>query len=325
DADLVPGNIRSGTTIFNVTGSSIGASGTATPDQVLSGASFSNEGGAATGSMPNIGQQNITPGLNAQGISAGYHDGSGSVAGDADLVPGNIRSGTTIFGVAGDTNVVNTGSGDAAATDLLAAKHAWVDGVEVIGIRNPAVLSKTGQTLCYDPACTVRPCPTVDCAGTGQDAEFQKGMSATPRFTDNGDGTVTDNLTGLIWLKDGGCTVFFAGDATGQNKRVWEQALVAANQLASGYCSLADGSVAGDWRLPNIRELQSLVDYSRANPSLPVGHPFLNTAISSNYYWTSTTGSVYTDAAWAMSFSGGHDTGDPKTYTNWVRPVRGGL
>ncbi|MHB1350642.1 MAG: hypothetical protein ACYCYR_12300, partial [Desulfobulbaceae bacterium] len=80
-----------------------GSEGDAVPSDVLEGKTFSNDAGPATGSMPNVGQQNITPVLNAQGISAGYHDGSGSVAGDADLVPGNIRSGTTIFNVTGSS------------------------------------------------------------------------------------------------------------------------------------------------------------------------------------------------------------------------------
>ena len=49
---------------------------------------------------------------------------------------------------------------------------------------------------------------SIACAGTGQDGELQKGVSVDPRFTDNADGTVTDNLTGLIWLKDVDCLGF---------------------------------------------------------------------------------------------------------------------
>ena len=90
----------------------------------------------------------------------------------------------------------------------------------------------------------------IDCAGTGQDGEYQAGVSVDPRFTDNGDGTVTDNLTGLIWLKDADCF----------GSRNWTNALSDANTLADGSCGLTDGSVAGDWRLPNVRELQSLID-----------------------------------------------------------------
>jgi hypothetical protein len=58
-----------------------------------------------------------------------------------------------------------------------------------------APVAKTGQTRCYNESGT-----TIKCTGTGQDGEYRKGVaSPTPRFTDNGDGTVTDHLTGLIF------------------------------------------------------------------------------------------------------------------------------
>src|SRR3990172_5700801 len=62
-------------------------------------------------------------------------------------------------------------------------------------------IPKTGQTTCYDSAGNV-----IACTGTGQDGEIQAGVPwPSPRFMDNGDGTVTDNLTGLIWLKNANC------------------------------------------------------------------------------------------------------------------------
>ena len=73
-------------------------------------------------------------------------------------------------------------------------------------------LPKTGQTTCYDTAGTV-----VSCGGTGQDGEIQAGVPLPNlRFTDNSDGTVTDNLTGLIWTKDAN----LPGTTT-----TWQQAL----------------------------------------------------------------------------------------------------
>jgi len=103
---------------------------------------------------------------------------------DTDLATGNIKSGVTVFGVAGDSNVVNTSSGDAVAGDIATGKKAWVDGVEITGTASggggSVALPKTGQTTSY---------------ATGDDGDLQKGATLpTPRFTDNGNGTVTDNL-----------------------------------------------------------------------------------------------------------------------------------
>jgi hypothetical protein len=104
---------------------------------------------------------------------------------------------------------------------------------------------------------------------------------------------VTDNLSGLIWLKHAYCLGY-------QN---WGTALTAANELESGSCGLTDGSSAGDWRLPNLREMQSLVDYGQYNPAVPIGHP--SPYIIPTDYWTSTTPGVYSSHAWSVSLEDG--------------------
>ena len=119
DADLTVGNIRQGVSIFGVAGASIEASGNAAAGEVLFGKTFSNLSGAATGSMPNNGAVNLTPGTTDQTIAAGYHNGAGKVVGDADLAAGNIKQGATIFGVAGSSIQA---SGAAAAGEVLLGK-----------------------------------------------------------------------------------------------------------------------------------------------------------------------------------------------------------
>lgn len=131
-----------------------------------------------------------------------------------------------------------------------------------------APVAKTGQTTTYS---------------TGDDGNLQRGVSwPNPRFTDNNDGTVTDNLTGLIWLKNADCV----------GGKDWSQALDFCNSLKAGDCGLTDGSNSGDWRLPNLRELQSLLHYGFYDPAVPNtagdgkwttnGEPFID--VRSLYY-----------------------------------------
>ncbi len=159
----------------------------------------------------------------------------------------------------------------------------------------------------------------------GDDGDLGVGVEwPWPRFTDNHDGTVTDNLTGLIWLQQAHC---FAPQS-------WLDALADANTLADGDCGLTDGSVAGDWRMPNVREQQSLIDYGRIFPALPMDHPFLPDGQFGDAYWTSTTAADQdTLRAWTVSLYNGtvapdwksvDDDGTPMNAEYRVWPVKGG-
>jgi hypothetical protein len=109
----------------------------AVPAEILSGKTFwgltIGNWGLKTGTMTNNVAVTYTPTTTNQTVAEGYHNGSGVVSGDTDLVTTNIRSGINIFGVAGDSNVVNTSSGDAGSGDILNGKKAWIDGSEVTG------------------------------------------------------------------------------------------------------------------------------------------------------------------------------------------------
>ena len=96
-----------------------------------------------------------------------------------------------------------------------------------------------------------------------------------------------------------------------------------ANTLADPACDLSDGSVAGDWYLPNIRELFSLVDFEKnTGPTLPMPNPFMN--FLSSFYWSSTTFAVIPGQAWGVNFSDGDVDQAAKTGARSVLPVRGG-
>jgi len=166
----------------------------------------------------------------------------------------------------------------------------------------PAEVPRTGQTTCYDTAGAV-----IGCAGTGQDGEYRAGVAwPSPRFKDNGD-TVTDKLTGLEWTKD----------ANTGGAMIWYQAL--------GYVKTLNTGDHDDWRLPNVNELENLVDFVVYNLPLPT-NPFSN--VQSCCYWSSTTDIASTDTsgAWIAGIDGG-DGGFYKSYygvRTYVWPVRGG-
>jgi hypothetical protein len=191
------------------------------------------------------------------------------------------------------------------------------DGFYVIGGGKSASVPKTGQTTPYD-----QNIPPKD------DGALKKGVAwPTPRFTDNNNGTITDNLTKLIWMKD----------ANYVGLQTWQGALnVAASMRGDlsrpmGDGGPRDGSKPGDWRLPNLRELQSLIDYAFSYPALPntlgtgqwtEGNPFQG--VQYYYYWSSSTLAFNTAYAWYVSFSGGYLNISDKSDSNYVQCVRGG-
>jgi hypothetical protein len=161
----------------------------------------------------------------------------------------------------------------------------------------PAAVARTGQTQ------EVR---------AGDDGSLRSGVIwPTPRLTDNGNGTVTDNLTRLIWDKN-----------AGRGWLLWEDAVSLCRSLSHNGQDLNDGSRSGDWRLPNVNEFQSLVDYSQFGPCLPKGHPFVGVQ---NKYWTSTTHARWPSNAWFIHLGLGEtDNEDRFSVQRGAWCVRGG-
>jgi hypothetical protein len=162
-------------------------------------------------------------------------------------------------------------------------------------------LWQTGQTQCYDTAGAL----LLNCAGTWQDGDYQAGVAwPAQRFTVSGE-CVTDNLTGLMWVK-----------TPESASRTWQDALTyAKGRSLCGYGS--------DWRLPNKKELLSLENYESANPGAWLnGQGFSN--VWAHPYWSSTTYADLTpNKAWTMNMVGGPN-GYSKADGYYVWPVRGG-
>ncbi len=183
-------------------------------------------------------------------------------------------------------------------------------------VAGSAPVEDTGVTRCFDSTGTERGCP-----GTGEDGERQAGAAwPTPRFTDNGDGTVSDNLTGLVWLEDADCP---AGTRTWQEALDWVVLLNFTAITCANYVAMTHQ----DWRLPNAKELASLVDYSRVLPALPVGHPFENVPMDFEgvtSYWSSSSWAPFPDSAWTLGLFDGTVGRRSKSMVSLVWPVRSG-
>ena len=139
----------------------------------------------------------------------------------------------------------------------------------------------------------------------------------TPRFANNGDGTATDKLTGLDWLRDANCP---AGTKTWQEALDWVDDLNTTAIACTDYAAMT----FTDWRLPNVKELSSLIDYGESNPALPSPHPFVNVELS--FYWSSSSGVSDPSLAWRVGLITGPVVGGgSKDLNAYVWPVRGDL
>lgn len=187
-----------------------------------------------------------------------------------------------------------------------------------------AKVLQTGQTNCYDETGTA-----VACSGSGQDGEFLKGLGWTsPRFTDNGNGTITDNSTGLIWTADlnmiSSTYPSLDNDGTAGDGRVyWQTALNFAAQLnTDSYATRTD------WRLPNIVELMSLMNYGTGIMSTWLAtYGFTNAPSFNKLYWSSTTYRAISTGtiAWSFDFAMGqkNDNTDKASYVCHALAVAG--
>jgi hypothetical protein len=235
-----------------------------------------------------------------EGVVVGATNGGGSFAFDSTKLPQDCVGLLTIGAVSRD--VVISGCTIAAGGGV----------------------PRTGQTATF---------------AVGDDGYFQRGTALPmPRFTDHGNGTVTDHLTNLVWLKNANCTMFTAAPT-------WDQAFAMISELnSSGAMNgipCGDTSNGGanqtDWRLPNIREYLSLVNYAYSNLSMSNaagtgqatnGDPFLNMpnfSASNSGFWTSTSDADFpSGAALAVGYFFGHVVEASKTEQRPIMAVRGG-
>ncbi len=182
----------------------------------------------------------------------------------------------------------------------------------------PGPISSTGHTMdqIYDlaiPTQVEKTGQTTSSLGR-DDGALKMGVTwPNPRFKNNGNGTTTDNLTELIWLQNADCF----------GEKNWADALTASNGLSNGSCDLTDGSSAGDWRLPNVKELLSLIDYGVWTPALPNnGLLFFYDVQTDDNYWSSTRHATSATNAWFVYMNHGTTSYEGVAIINHVWCVR---
>jgi len=208
-------------------------------------------------------------------------------------------SSTTNAGNSGEAWIVymwniSVGTGSKSGTDGL---YVWSVRSGQCGqfVDSVICLPQTGQKVSY---------------AAGDDGDLEQGIAwPVPRFTDNGNGTVTDNLTCLMWTKDANLP---RGYLTWQSALDYVAGMNAGTYPNFGYT---------DWRLPNRKDFFSLIDHSQYNPALPEGHPFTN--VQDTRYWSSTTYASYLGYAWIAPIWYGVVLADDKSGSSYVWPVRG--
>jgi len=163
----------------------------------------------------------------------------------------------------------------------------------------------TGQEICYDSLQPINP-PEPGEMFYGQDAQINGNQTA---YNDNGDGTVTDLVTGLIWQKDPDLNG--DGAINYDDKLTYDEAVAGADTFSlAGY---------SDWRLPTIKELYSLIMFSGSDPSGPNPvnpTPFINTGYFDFEYGDTIYGERIIDAQYWSSteYVGTTMNNDPTTF-----------
>jgi hypothetical protein len=151
-------------------------------------------------------------------------------------------------------------------------------------------LPATGQTACWDDSGAEVSCGDGPCSG--QDGFHRAGIPAAGRFVDGGDGTVTDAATGLTWTA-GAADVNGDGRIDEADRLTWCEALA--------YCEGLAFAGHDDWRLPDIRELESLFDYGRSG--WMVDSLFaLGADEDLAYFWSSTSYPPAPEDAYSIGF-----------------------
>ena len=172
-------------------------------------------------------------------------------------------------------------------------------------------LPDTGQHKCYDNSGNKISCPSPE-STMAQDGSYDAAQGKVQQFfIDDGNGTVIDNNTGLMWMKA-------TADITEDN--IIDTSDRVRWQAARDYCENLNFAGYDDWRLPGVIELAAIIDYSRYRPAIN-----LIFSSASAYYWSATPDAYSNNYTWGVNFDYGSGYVQEKSSLNYIRCVRGEL
>lgn len=273
-------------------------------------------------------------------VNASSFTGGGSLL--INLDPAKISSGTANISISGNATTATTA--DAVAPS----------GVSNTMLQNSSITVTPGNGLTGGGSVSLGGGTTlnINFAGNGSagsasrsdhnhDAAYvqksQLDCASGGRYEDNGDETISDCRTGLIWLKNANCTGTIGAITNTYGYLSWADANSWVAGIQNGKCGLTDGSATGDWRMPTKTELMAMVANAKkqgfTNPTLTnaagtgpwtSGDAFTGLTQFS-YYWSSTTYAFNTNLAWVIQLQDGAMGYFSKVaIQNYVWPVRGG-
>ena len=268
------------------------------------GSTFSGWGGVCSGT----GACQVTMSA-AQNVTASFSIGTGG-----GVVPGAPTAIVASAGNAYATVSFTIPANDGTNPILNYTVTSSPDNIMVTGNNSPIIIAGLTNGTAYTFSVTA-----TNSSGTGLPSLASN--SVTPMFlvglnkpyVDNTDGTVTDPSSGLTWMRCALGQTWTGSYCVGiQNAYTWDQ----AKALSFSYAGLSD------WRLPNIRELQTIVDRDNYNPAINT-LAFPNTPILN--FWTGSVYALYSsDSAWSVNFVDGVASYSYRRQSLPVRLVRGG-
>ena len=211
-------------------------------------------------------------------VPQGYYSGAASVtvsSSSANLIASNIATGTNLFGV--------------------------------VGTQYPSKLVRTNNVTCADVDDN-----GIPCSGTHQDGDYLAGQARS--YTNNGDSTITDNNTGLMWLR---CPIGTSGASCATGTATMEDDIAGITS-----CENLVFASHSDWRMPNVFELTSIADLGSEQPAMNVTYFPNFTTVGDMVMWTSTS-NVDDNSSYSVNFSIFNVGSQPHITDNFVRCVRG--